>query len=95
MPKETPHRQTSPPASRGGYNGYADRGRGAYTRGRGNTGGYGARGQAYQQYGGGYNRGRGGGQRGGYPAPAMGMQPPPVNTGMNMQFGMLHKVQVY
>ena len=89
MPKETPHRQTSPPATRGGYNNYNnDRsGRGAYTRGRGNTGGGygGSRGPAYQGYGG--YRGRGGGgqqqqQRGGYSQP---MQP--VNIGMNIPFG--------
>jgi hypothetical protein len=75
MPKETPHRQTSPPASRG-YS-YPDRGqgRGAYTRGRGNS--YPSRGQAYQNYGG--YRGRG--QQRAY----NGMQPPPVN--MNIPFG--------
>ena len=85
MPKETPHRQTSPPASRGGYNNYNDRGaydrgRGGYARGRGNTGGYAARGQAYGGYGGYRGRGQ---QRGGYNQ--QGMQP--VNVGMNMPFG--------
>jgi hypothetical protein len=89
MPKETPHRQTSPPASRGGYNNYNDNrgggydrggGRGAYSRGRGNTGGgYSSRGQAYSGYGG--YRGRGQQNRGGYSQPP----PPPV---MNIPFGM-------
>lgn len=80
MPKETPHRQTSPPASRGGYNNYNDRGRGGYSRGRGNVGGYPSRGQAY----GGYTAYRGRGQqRGGYTQPGMA----PVNVGMNMPFG--------
>jgi hypothetical protein len=90
MPKETPHRQTSPPAPRGGYNNYNDRGggydrgRGTYTRGgRGNTGGYGSRGQAYQSYGGYRGRGQ---QRGGYSQQPMGMQGP-VNLGINMPFG--------
>ena len=87
MPKETPHRQTSPPAQRGGYNSYNDRsggydrGRGAYTRVRGNSGGYASRGQAYQSYGAGY-RGRGQQQRGGYSQQPMAMQPP-MNMGMN------------
>jgi hypothetical protein len=84
MPKETPHRQTSPPL-RGGYSSYNDRnydrGRGGYVRGggsgRGNQGSY--QNRNYQSSGGGYNyRGRGG--RGGYTMP-----PQPV--GMQMQFG--------
>jgi len=85
MPKDTPHRQTSPPASRGGYTIYNDRsqaydrGRGAYARGGGRTqrdsNAYGTRG-AYQSYGGGGYRGRGG-NRGGYSQPpAMPMQSP-------------------
>ena len=90
MPKETPHRQTSPPASRGGYNNnYNDRGR-AYSRGGGrNTGGYVSRGagggqgqQGYQgqmSYGG-YRGGRQG-QRGGY-------SQPPQQPVMNIPFGM-------
>ena len=88
MPRETPHRQTSPPA-RGGYSSYSDRsgayerGRGAYARARGGTGGYGARGQAYQSYG--PYRGRGQ-QRGGFSPPAMGMPTSPTLP-MNMPFG--------
>jgi len=95
MPKETPHRQTSPPA-RGGYSAYNDRasydrGRGGYSRGgggggRGGQSAYNGRGQAYQSGYGGY-RGRGG-SRGGYPPPSMGMPPQPVGVGMNMPFGM-------
>jgi len=84
MPKDTPHRQTSPPASRGGYTIYNDRsqaydrGRGAYARGGGriqrDSNAYVTRG-AYQSYGGGGYRGRGG-NRGGYSQPPMAMQPP-------------------
>jgi hypothetical protein len=94
MPKETPHRQTSPPAPRGGYTNY-DRGRGGYTRGRGgNTGGGYARGGGgggYQQGygGGGYRGGRGQQNRGGYSQQTMPMQQP-VNLGMNMPFGSTH-----
>lgn len=95
MPKETPHRQTSPPAQRGGYTNYNDRGgRGAYTRGRGNSGGGygGSRGGAYQVYGG--YRGRGGQQQqrqGGYSQ--QGMQP--VNIGMNMPFGKSPSIRCF
>lgn len=97
MPKETPHRQTSPPAQRGGYTNY-DRGRGGYTRGRGNTGGGYARGGGgggggggYQQGyggGGGYRGGRGQGNRGGYSQQPMPMQQPVNlgNLGLNMPF---------
>jgi hypothetical protein len=84
MPKDTPHRATSPPASRGGYSNFGDRSQaydrgrgGAYTRGGGRSrdSNYGTRG-AYQSYGGGGGyRGRGG-SRGGYSQPpAMPMQP--------------------
>jgi hypothetical protein len=83
MPKDTPHRATSPPASRGGYTNFGDRSQaydrgrgGAYTRGGGRSrdSNYGTRG-AYQSYGGGGYRGRGG-SRGGYSQPpAMPMQP--------------------
>jgi hypothetical protein len=79
MPKETPHRQTSPPA-RGGYSTpYNDRGRGGFSRGsRGSSGGYSRGGSpAYQQQGG-YSY-RGGNQRnpprGGYPVPPAPVMP--------------------